>query len=49
MDELQGEEGGLRPQRTKRTLGERVALIIPLVNLLIAMHKIAEEWILPFV
>ncbi|WP_372349868.1 hypothetical protein [Streptomyces sp. KL116D] len=48
MAEHQGEEGGLRPQKTKRTWGERVALAVPLINLLIAIHKIAEEWIRPF-
>ncbi|MFE1949364.1 hypothetical protein ACFW9D_02715 [Streptomyces sp. NPDC059524] len=45
----QAEEGGIRPQKAKRKWGERVAQIIPLINLLIAVHKIAEEWILPYV
>ncbi|MEV3860163.1 hypothetical protein AB0J38_38385 [Streptomyces sp. NPDC050095] len=49
MSGRQGEEGGPQPQKTRRTWAERVALIIPLVNLLIAIHKIAEEWILPYV
>ncbi|NEB75612.1 hypothetical protein G3I40_10290 [Streptomyces sp. SID14478] len=49
MADAREEEGGVRPQKTKRTWAERVALIIPLVNLLVAIHKIAEEWILPYV
>lgn len=48
-DNNQEQEGGRRPIRTKRTWGEWVALILPLINLLIGIQKIAEEWILPFV
>ncbi|MFF3493641.1 hypothetical protein ACFYWS_20055 [Streptomyces sp. NPDC002795] len=48
MADMQGGEGEVRPRKTKRTWAERVTLIIPLVNLLIAIHKVAEEWILPY-
>ncbi|MEU6847567.1 hypothetical protein ABZ930_37485 [Streptomyces sp. NPDC046716] len=43
------QEGGRRPERIKRTWGERAAQLLPLINLLIAVQKIVDEWILPFV
>ncbi|CAL9453557.1 hypothetical protein [Streptomyces griseomycini] len=49
MPDRQEQEGERRPERVKRTWGERVALALPLINLLVAIHKIVDEWVLPFV
>ncbi|MFJ8540446.1 hypothetical protein ACIRFH_00215 [Streptomyces sp. NPDC093586] len=49
MPDRQEQEGERRPERAERTWGERVALALPLINLLIAIHKIVDEWVLPFV
>ncbi|WP_338696330.1 hypothetical protein V2W30_13195 [Streptomyces sp. Q6] len=43
------QEGGRHPDRMQPTWGARVAQLLPLINLLIAIQKIVEEWILPFV
>ncbi|MEU0652010.1 hypothetical protein ABZ485_07175 [Streptomyces albogriseolus] len=49
MSDRQEQEGERRPEPTKRTWGERVALALPLINLLIAIHKIVDEWVMPLV
>ncbi|MFC8366401.1 hypothetical protein ACFUIT_00025 [Streptomyces sp. NPDC057239] len=48
-DRQEEQEGERRLDRIKRTWGKRVALALPLINLLIAIHKIVDEWVLPFV
>jgi hypothetical protein len=49
MPDRQEQEGDRRPEPTRRTWGERVALALPLINLLIAIHKIVDEWVMPLV
>ncbi|GAA3498405.1 hypothetical protein HTV80_19530 [Streptomyces sp. Vc74B-19] len=49
MSDRQEQEGERRPEPTKRTWGERVDLALPLINLLIAIHKIVDEWVMPLV
>ncbi|MEV0688676.1 hypothetical protein [Streptomyces sp. NPDC050388] len=36
-------------RRTTRTWAERVALVAPVLNLILAIQKIVEEWVLPHV
>ncbi|MEU2897683.1 hypothetical protein ACWC4E_34985 [Streptomyces sp. NPDC001273] len=47
-DRQEEQEGERRPGRVARTWGKRVAPTLPLINLLIAIHKIVDEWVLPY-